>query len=80
MGQQAVAVTDTETYSGVVRTKIQKWYLPNEDNLTKAVERIMRVREQICALLDEVAQLVGTEKMTNGVSAIKAYLDTSGFY
>lgn len=81
MGQQAlVSVVGTVDYSAVVRMKIQMLYLPNEENLTKAVERIVRVREQICALLDEVVQLVDTEEMTNGVSAIKAYLDKSGFY
>lgn len=67
-------------YSMVVRRKIKRWYYNSDENLYKAVERIMRVRSSICNLLEEVRIEVNTEDMNQGVAKVLRYLDQSGFY
>ena len=67
-------------YSKVVRRKIKKWYYNSEENLNKAVERIMSVRATIRELLEKVRNEVNSEEMNRGVNNVLRYLDQSGFY
>lgn len=62
---------DSKEFEQLVRRKIAGWYTTKEYE-DKAVERIVRQRDEIISLL------LSTQR--DGVSAVLEYLDRSGFY
>ena len=62
---------DSEKFAQTVRKKINGWY-QQEEHFTNAVDRIVRQREEIIALLESVKK-VDTKKLIS-------YLDKSGFF
>ena len=69
--QQRDTQADSTEFGRKVRKKIDGWY-QKEEYYTKAVERIVRQREEIIGLLESVKK-VDTRKLLK-------YLDKSGFY
>ena len=66
-----ITIMGTSNYQDRVRRKISGWYEKKELE-DKAVDRIMRVRDEITELLQETGR--------EGIDAVIQYLDDSGFY
>ena len=62
---------DSEEFAKIVRKKIDGWYQKDE-HYSKAVNRIVRQREDIISLLEKVSKV--------DVKKLLRYLDSSGFY
>ncbi len=62
---------DSEEFAKIVRKKIDGWYQKDE-HYSKAVNRIVRQREEIISLFEKVSKV--------DVKKLLRYLDSSGFY